>query len=202
MTYVVALTGGIGSGKSTVAKLFCSLGAGLIDTDDIAHRLTQPNGQAIEPIRTTFGSHYIDQHGAMARDVMRHLIFADPSAKQRLEQILHPLIHEQVLMMLKQSQHAYTLLAVPLLVETGTYLKIANRVLVIDCGEAVQIARVMTRSGLNESEARAIMAKQAPRETRLAFADDVINNNGTAETLYPQVVALDKVYNELSSKIN
>ncbi|MBB5017377.1 dephospho-CoA kinase [Chitinivorax tropicus] len=138
----------------------------------------------------------------MDRKTMRELVFADVEAKNKLEQLLHPLIRETVLEELAHISASYTLLAVPLLVETGTYLKMVNRVLVIDCEEATQIHRVMARSKLTEAEVRAIMLKQASRKARLAFADDVINNDGTSDSLQSQVDTLDTLYNELSRQIN
>lgn len=192
---IVGLTGGIGSGKSTVAALFAEHGAGIIDTDVIAHHLTQVNGEAIPLIRAAFGNDYLTGDGALDRARMRGLIFLDAAAKQRLEQILHPLIFEQAKAQLQQLQtKPYILTVVPLLPESRTFRQLVQRVLVVDCDENTQIARVTGRSRMTEEEVRAIIARQTPRAERLRLADDVIHNDADLDSLAGQVAVLHEHY--------
>ena len=192
---IVGLTGGIGSGKSTVAALFAEHGAGIIDTDVIAHRLTQTGGEAISSIRAAFGDEYITDDGALDRAKMRGLIFSDTAAKQRLEQILHPLIFEQAKAQLRQLQASpYIVVVVPLLPESRTFRQLVQRVLVVDCDEDTQIARVIGRSRLTEKEVRAVIARQTPRAERLQLADDVIRNDTGLGSLTEQVAVLHERY--------
>jgi len=198
---VVGLTGGIGSGKSTVAALFAESGVTIIDSDAISHSLTQPGGAAIEPVRAAFGDDYIDAGGALDRSHMRQLVFSDTAAKQRLQAILHPLIRVQ---MLAQAEAAsgvspYLLLVIPLLFETGNYLELVQRTLAVDCAEATQIARAMQRSGLTEQEVRAIMAQQISRAERLRRADDIIHNDAGRDVLRLQVANLHQRYIAVSA---
>jgi dephospho-CoA kinase len=199
MTFLVGLTGGIGSGKSAAASLFEALGAAVVDTDAIAHELTAPGGAAIESIRSAFGDDVIDARGALDRAAMRRKVFADPQAKARLETILHPMIRAEADRRSAASRAPYVVLVVPLLVESGGYRSRVQRVVVVDCPEAVQVARVMSRSGLSAEEARAIMAAQISREQRLAVADDVIENGGELAALRPQVEALHRRYLEMAA---
>ena len=183
MVYCVGMTGGIGCGKTTVARIFAELGAGIVDTDDIARALTGKNGAAMPTIRAAFGVEFVDADGALVRAKMRQLIFTDPVEKARLEAILHPLIHTQVVAALGQLRAPYCLLVVPLLLETRHYLPWVNRVLVVDCPETDQIARTMARSQLSEVDVRAIMRHQLMRTDRLNQADDVLLNAGSLEAL-------------------
>lgn len=194
MTYLIGLTGGIGCGKTSAAKLLAELGAEIIDSDEIAHRLTRTGGIAIEPIRCAFGSEFVTPDGALDRGKMRALAFSDPPAKRRLEAILHPMIREETAKSIAASRAPYVLLVVPLLLETGAYRKIIDRLLVVDCPEETQIARTMARSRLSREEVLAIMATQTSRKTRLAAADDVITNDGDLEGLQRQVAALHEKY--------
>ena len=197
---VIGLTGGIGSGKSTVAALFVGHGAGIVDTDAIAHRLTQAGGEAIEAIRTVFGDDYFTCDGALDRAKMRGLIFSDAAAKQRLERILHPLIFEQAKAQLRQLQASpYVLVVVPLLPESRTFRQLVQRVLVVDCDEHTQIARVIGRSRMSEAEVRAIIARQTTRAERLQLADDVIHNDAGLDSLAGQVAALHERYSKAQS---
>jgi len=144
---IIGLTGGIGSGKSTVAALFAEHGAGIIDTDVIAHSLTQADGLAIPAIRTAFGKDYLTDDGALNRAKIRGTIFSDDAAKQRLEQILHPMIFEQAKAQLPQFQDKpYILVVVPLLPESRTFRQLVQRIVVVDCDMNTQIARVIKRS--------------------------------------------------------
>lgn len=192
--FSVGLTGGIGSGKTTVANLFAARGASVIDTDEIAHQLTRPGGIAIPAIAAQFGSDFIASTGALDRTRMRDLVFADPLQKKRLEAILHPLIRAECERAAAAAHGPYLLFVVPLLVESGNWRQRVSRILVIDCPEQQQIIRVMDRNGLSEAQVRAIMASQASREERLAAADDVVLNDGKLETLEPQVERLHALY--------
>ncbi len=194
--FVVGLTGGIGSGKSLVANMFADRGASIVDTDQIAHALTGPNGAAMPDILAEFGTHMADSRGAMDRAKMRELVFREPPAKRRLEAILHPMIRDATLAAAADASGDYVMLAIPLLVESGAWKQRVNRVLVIDCPEEVQVARVMARNGLAEDQVRAIMATQVPRAVRLAAADDVIDNGGRIEALTPQVDRLHGFYQQ------
>ncbi len=195
---VVGVTGGIGSGKSTVARLFEQRGAGVVDTDDVAHALTAPGGAAIAPIRARFGERYLDGNGALDRAAMRALAFQDPDARRDLEAILHPMIRDACRRLIAALDTPYVLYVVPLLVETGGRQPVMDRVLVIDCPEAVQVERVMRRSGMAEDEVRAIMAAQATRAERLRHADDIIDNAGDEASLSAQVDALHARYLSLA----
>jgi dephospho-CoA kinase len=200
MKLVVGLTGGIGSGKSAAAEQFARLGATVVDTDEIAHELTGPSGAAIPDIRRTFGKEAIGAAGAMDRARMRELVFADPAAKRALEGLLHPMIREQSRRQIDAAQGPYVVHVVPLLIESRDYRERVNRVLVVDCPEEIQAARVRARSGLSEAEVRAIMAAQATRAERLAAADYVIDNSGPLDALRKQVAALHRRYLEYSAR--
>ncbi len=194
MNLVIGVTGGIGSGKSTVAEFLQAQGAAVVDTDHIAHALTAPGGAAISAIAAEFGAEFITPQGAMDRVRMRQLVFSDNSAKSRLEQILHPLIRQQVEQQLQQAQGCYTLLLVPLLVETGAYRQLLDRTLVVDLPETLQISRTMARSGLSEAEVKAIMARQASRDERLQAADDIVRNDTDLKSLQQQLLTLHQRY--------
>ena len=195
MNPIVGLTGGIGSGKSTVANLFAKHGAGIIDTDSIAHQLTQAGGAAMGKIRTVFGNDYIAVDGSLDRAKMRGLVFFDAAAKQRLEMILHPLILEQAKAQLQQMRtKPYVILVVPLLPESPSFRQLAQRVLVVDCDEPTQIARVIGRGRMTDAEIRAVIAQQTPRAERLHLADDVIHNDSGLEYLAEQVAVLHGRY--------
>lgn len=193
-TRIVGLTGGIGSGKSSAARLFASLGAGVIDVDDISHALTRPGGGAIADIRREFGDEAIAADGSLNRVRMRELVFADASAKNRLEAILHPIIGRVAREQVARAHEPYVMLVVPLLLERETYRDVIHRVAVVDCTEQTQIERTMKRSGITEAAVRAIMAAQLTRAERLAKADDVIDNNGDEMHLRHQVSTLHARY--------
>ena len=190
----VGLTGGIGSGKSTVADLFAAHGAALIDADLIAHELTAPGGAAIAAVREAFGAEAIGPDGALDRAWMRQLVFSQPEAKQRLEAILHPRIRAQLAAKAAAAPEPVVIVVVPLLIESGDWQERFDRLLVVDCPECTQIERVMTRSGLQRDEVLAIMARQASRAQRLAAADDVIFNDGAPQDLDAQVERLYRSY--------
>lgn len=199
MTFIVGLTGGIGSGKSAAATLFEEFGAAVVDTDAIAHELTAPGGTAIAPIRAAFGDEVVAPNGALDRAAMRRKVFTDAQAKGRLEAILHPMIRAEADRRSAAARAPYVVLVVPLLVESGDYRSRVQRVAVVDCPEEIQVARVMSRSGLFAEEARAIMAAQVGREQRLAAADDVIDNGGDLAALRPQIEALHRQYLEMAA---
>jgi dephospho-CoA kinase len=192
--FSIGLTGGIGSGKTTVANMFAERGASIVDTDVIAHSLTAPGGPAMPAIIAEFGPEFADATGALDRARMRQLVFADAGAKARLEAILHPRIRDGALAAGAAATGSYVIYAVPLLVESGTWRSRVARVLVIDCREEVQIARVMARNNLPESQVLAIMAAQASRAQRLAAADDIIENNDGIAALGPQIDRLHALY--------
>ncbi|WP_301101254.1 dephospho-CoA kinase [Propionivibrio sp.] len=201
MSLVIGLTGGIGSGKSTVADLFASLGVAIVDTDVIAHELTGVQGAAMPEIAAAFGPSMRLADGGLDRSAMRRLVFSDPSLKSRLEAILHPMIQRESKARCQAvSEAPYVLLVVPLLVESGTYRQLADRILVVDCDEAVQRSRLMARSGLSLDEAQAIMNTQATRTERLAVADDVVFNGAGRDNLQAQVVALHRRYLALAAE--
>ncbi len=195
---MVGLTGGIGSGKSAAADEFARLGAGVVDTDVIAHELTQSGGAAVAQVEKIFGKAFVVD-GAMDRKKMRDHVFADPAAKRRLEQLLHPLIREESARRIAAAKSPYVLHVVPLLIESADYRSRVNRVLVVDAPEEVQVARVRERSRLSEDEVRAIMRTQSPRAARLAAADDVIDNGGSRDALRKQVAALHQKYLQFAS---
>ncbi|HYC43051.1 MAG TPA: dephospho-CoA kinase [Noviherbaspirillum sp.] len=198
-TFSVGLTGGIGSGKTTVADMLAARGAAVIDTDQIAHALTAPGGLAIPEIRAQFGDAFLTPEGAMDRAKMRTYVFAVPAAKTRLESILHPLIRIETERAAEAADGLYVVFAVPLLVESGSWKQRVTRVLVVDCAEETQVRRVMSRSGLPEAQIRAIMAAQASRSERLAAADDVIDNDADVMALVPQVDRIHALYTSLSA---
>jgi dephospho-CoA kinase len=189
----IGLTGGIGSGKSTVAARLRDLGAAVIDTDLIARELTQPGGAAITLIAQGFGTEAIDASGALDRARMRALVFADPSAKQRLEAILHPLIGAETDRQAAAAEGSVIVFDVPLLVESGRWRAHVGKVLVVDCSEATQIERVVARSGWTPQAVQAVIDSQAPRARRRAGADAVICNDGLSlEQLGDEVRAVWK----------
>lgn len=199
MSFVVGLTGGIGSGKTTVADFFAELGAAVVDTDVIAHELTGPRGAAIPQIVESFGPAVLRSDGSLDRTVMRQRCFSDPDARKRLESILHPMIRRESAERCERADHApYVVLVVPLLIESRAYRERIDRLLVVDCDEAQQISRVMARSGLTEREVREIMATQISRAERLAAADDVVTNGASRDALQAQVIVLHRRYLELA----
>jgi dephospho-CoA kinase len=194
VTFVVGLTGGIGSGKSAAADEFAALGATVVDTDVIAHELTDSGGAAMASIEKLFGPEVVSADGSMDRKKVRERVFADPATKRKLERLLHPMIREESARRIAAAAGPYVVHVVPLLVESPDYRKRVDRVLVVDCPEQTQIERVRARSGLSESEVRAIMRTQVTRAERVAAADDVIDNGGSRESMRKQVAALHQKY--------
>ena len=191
--YVVGLTGGIGSGKSAVADEFAKLGATIVDTDAIAHELTENGGAAVTAVEKLFGREFVSG-GAMDRKKMRDHVFARPEEKKRLEELLHPLIRDESKRRIAAASGRYVVHVVPLLIESPDYRSRVDRVLVVDAPEETRVARVQARSGLAPDEVRAIMRAQAPSARRLAAADEVIDNSGDREALRKQVAALHQKY--------
>ena len=201
--YIVGLTGGIGSGKSTVAALFAKLGVACVDTDAIAHALTAADGRAMATIRARLGAQFIASDGALDRVVTRNRVFADAKVKGELEAILHPLIQDEVDIALNEASvrgATYTLLAVPLLFEASTYRHRTQKTLLIDCRVASQIERTQSRPGLDADIVKRIIDAQIPRAVRLQLADDVVWNGNAAESLGPQVGMLNIKYVQNAGK--
>jgi len=197
--FAVGLTGGIGSGKSTVADLFAKRGVTLVDTDVIAHRITAPQGLAMPSIVTEFGPSFVAEDGSLDRARMRALVFSDETARKRLEAITHPLIRAETERQRQQAPGPYVIVVVPLLVESGSWKTRVNRVLAVDCSVETQIARVMRRNAFTREQVLAIIARQATREARLAAADDVIvNDNRSLEELDVDVDQLHRTYVSLA----
>lgn len=194
----MGLTGGIGSGKSLVANKLKALGAGVVDADEIAHSLTDSKGAAMPAILAAFGAGAARPDGSLDRAAMRQAVFSDPSAKIRLEAILHPMIRAESDVQAAQLDAPYLVFAVPLLIESGNWQRRVDRVLVVDCAPETQIARTMQRSGLTRAQVLAIMANQTTRRTRLRAADDVIVNESSPSALDAPLLALHQRY--LSTK--
>lgn len=193
----IGLTGGIASGKSTVAELFAELGATIIDTDVIAREVVMPGQPALEEIAATFGDSVIADDGSLRRDAMRKLVFADDEARKRLEAILHPRIQDETRRQANQASGAYQLIVVPLLVESSLKAFV-DRILVIDCDEDTQIRRLLARDAESEEQARRMIAAQSSRAERLAIADDVITNDQSLAATGDQVAALHEIYLSLA----
>ena len=198
--FIVALTGGIGSGKSEAAKIFVELGVPVTDVDVISHQLTAPNQPLIKEIEANFGKQYITPEGALNRAAMRALIFNDDNARAKLNALMHPAIYDAALTQLQANQNRinksapYQILAIPLLFESSQYAAHINRILLIDCDEATQIARVKQRSQLPESEILQMINAQTPRKKRLKLADDIIENNENVAKLHEKIVKIHQKY--------
>ena len=189
----VGLTGGIASGKTTVANVFSGLGAGVIDTDRLAREVVAPGEPGLAAVREAFGSSVISNSGRLDRRALRKLVFANPEDRRRLEAILHPLIRGRTSEKLDQLDAPYALVVVPLLFETG-FETLVDRVAVVDCPRDVQLERLRARDGIDNAEAEAMLSAQANRDTRLARADDVIDNSGDWERTRERVRELDAQY--------
>lgn len=190
---LVGLTGGIGSGKTAVSDALAKLGAGIVDTDLLAHQITAPGRLAISPIQKHFGAEFIDPNGALDRSKMRSLVFANPEARKSLEAITHPLIREESIRQaqrLAQEGVPYLVFVVPLLIESGNWRSLLDYLIVVDCPEEAQIERVMRRSKLPRNEVVRILKAQASRAERLACADVVIENQGSLDQLEAEVLKL------------
>ena len=196
---IIALTGGLGSGKSEAAKQFAKLGVPVVDTDVIAHALTANGAPALKQISELFGPQFLTNEGALDRAKLRAHVFAHPQERSKLEALLHPLIRAAALKQLAENEHQqhpdYQILVIPLLFENNQYQTSIHKILLIDCDEQLQIARAMARSHLSQSEAQAILDAQVSRTTRLKLADEVIENNGTLAELTESV---EKMHQKLA----
>lgn len=193
----IGLTGGIGSGKSTVTRLFSELGVPIIDTDRIAHSLVEPGQPALAQLTAAFGHDILDRHGRLNRTKMRERVFNDETDRQRLESILHPLIRQQVRQSLETLRSSYVVIAIPLLLEKGWQAEV-DRILVVDTDETRQVERTVKRDGITPEQVRQIMRTQVSRQQRLAVADDVLHNDGSPAELSEQVQRLHKNYLQLA----
>lgn len=203
--FSVGLTGGIASGKSAAAQLFAEHGVRLIDTDVIAREVVQPGSTGLTAVVKRFGEHLLSPRGELDRRALRALVFADPLARRDLDELLHPLIRARTVELMAAPEpaghaepSAYQVVVVPLLIETN-FATLVNRVLVIDCPEAIQVERLVARDALSEADARRMLASQATREERLQQADDVINNTGTLASLAAEVAQLHTRYCKLAA---
>lgn len=195
--FIVGLTGGIASGKSTVATMFAELGVPVIDTDVIAREVVSPGSPALQEIVDVFGPSVLQADGTLDRLAMRRIVFADDEKRRTLESILHPRIRDEAFRRAGQADAPYVMIVVPLLVESP--MKAAmDRILVVDCSEETQLARLLARDAEDEAQARRIMATQASREQRLAIADDVILNDGDREESRKAAVRLHQTYLEMA----
>ncbi|MCK4607952.1 MAG: dephospho-CoA kinase [Gammaproteobacteria bacterium] len=190
---IIGLTGGIGSGKSTVANYFAGLGITIIDADKIAHELTQPNSAALAKIVKHFGAEVLADNGALNRAYLRQLIFQDNKAKEWLEKLLHPLIYKIIKQQAAKASSAYCILVVPLLLETK-HESWVDRILVADAPEELQIKRAIERDNISITTAKSMLKAQLPRAKRLAAADDIIENSGSLDHLKRQVITLHQKY--------
>lgn len=198
--YIVAITGGIGSGKTTIANQFAELGIDIVDADVIAREVVEPGTPALAAIAAQFGPEMLDPQGQLDRRRLRERVFSDPDAKAWLDGLLHPLIRQEMLRQCANARSPYCLLVVPLLIE-NRLTQLANRVLVIDVDEATQIERTCRRDGVSRAQAKAILAAQASRAERLAAADDVLDNqNDAAETIKRRILALHETYMAFASQ--
>lgn len=198
MTYIVALTGGIGSGKSTVADEFAKLGATIVDADIIARQVVEPGKPALDAIRLRFGNAMLNTDGSLDRAALRQRIFSSPEEKQWLNNLLHPLIHQETQTQFQAASAPYILWVVPLLVENGLQQR-AQRILVVDVDKDTQLARTLVRDSISRQQAENILAAQATRKQRLAYADDIIDNSRCPNELAPQVAELHRQYLKLAA---
>ncbi|MEH2921681.1 dephospho-CoA kinase [Samsonia erythrinae] len=198
MTYIVALTGGIGSGKSTVADEFAKLGTAIVDADLIARQVVEPGKPALDAIRRRFGNTVLNADGSLNRGALRERIFSSPEEKQWLNNLLHPLIHQETQAQFLAASAPYILWVVPLLVENGLQHQ-AQRILVVDIDRETQLERTLARDGISRQQAENILAAQATREQRLMYADDIIDNSRGPNALAPLVAELHRHYLELAA---
>ncbi len=199
--YIIGLTGGIGSGKSTVANCFSQLGIDIVNADEAARHVVEKGSPALSKIATHFGSKARLEDGTLNRAFLRKEIFEHPDKRQWLEELLHPLIKTWIQEALENSSSSYTILESPLLLETNQHT-LADRILVVDVSEEIQISRAMQRDGNNNQQIEAIIDTQISREERIKRADDIIDNSGSSESLPEKVQALHQTYLQLASRNN
>lgn len=196
MSKVVAVTGGIGSGKTEVCKAFMALGVPVVDLDHIARDMSAPGSPAMQAVRAQFGDAMFNADGQLDRAKLRELVFAEPDALDQLNQIMHPAIRLEAISQIEQYAEAYVVLAIPLLVESRDDWRMIDHVLVVDCDEQTQLARVIKRSQLSEGMAQAMIAAQSSRDERLAIADSVIENDQTLAKLQEKVLEFHKNFSK------
>lgn len=196
MSKVVAVTGGIGSGKTEVCKAFMALGVPVVDLDHIARDMSAPGSPAMQAVRAQFGDAMFNADGQLDRAKLRELVFAEPDALDQLNQIMHPAIRLEAISQIEQYAEAYVVLAIPLLVESRDDWRMIDHVLVVDCDEQTQLARVIQRSQLSEGMAQAMIAAQSSRDERLAIADSVIENDQTLAKLQEKVLEFHKNFSK------
>ncbi len=200
MAYIIGLTGGVASGKSTAAALFNSCGAGYIDADAVSHELTNAGGRALPAIAETFGASFLTDAG-LDRKKMRELVFRNAEERKKLEAILHPLIHEELQGAIARfTDVPYVILEAALLVEKEAWRHLTDRILLVDVSESTQLSRMMRNRSLTEEIARGILSSQSTREMRLRYADDVISNSGSLDDLRKKVFLLHEKYLTLATK--
>ena len=198
---VIGLTGGIGSGKSTVAQLFAAMGVPVIDMDMIAHQVVEPGQPALEQITREFGSDILDDKGRLDRRRLRELIFNSKDKRLRLEAILHPLIRQETQRQLSELDAPYCIVVIPLLLESQQD-SLVDRILVIDVPESLQISRTKKRDNISSEAAQKILAAQVDRDSRLAAADDVIDNSVELSQIRDRVSELDQQYRNIAGKMD
>lgn len=196
MSKVVAVTGGIGSGKTEVCKAFMALGVPVVDLDHIARDMSAPGSPAMQAVRAQFGDAMFNADGQLDRAKLRELVFAEPDALDQLNQIMHPAIRLEAIRQIAQHTETYVVLAIPLLVESRDDWSMIDHVLVVDCDEQTQLVRVIQRSQLSEGMAQAMIAAQSSREERLAIADSVIENDQTLDNLQEKVLEFHKNFSK------
>ena len=195
----IGLTGGIGSGKSTVCRLFSELGAPIIDADIIARQLVEPNSPALKKLVSQFGRNILNPDQSLNRAYLRDLVFSDKSKKAQLDQLMHPLIYDEIEKQVQELLDSrYCIIAIPLLLETQQMQRV-DRIAVVDCNADTQLLRVVSRDQLKPEQVLSIIASQMPRQQRLTFADDVIDNSCSPAQLAEQVKRLHNSYNLLAN---
>lgn len=194
----IGLTGGIGSGKSTVCRLFAELGAPIIDADIIARQLVEPNSSTLKKLVRQFGKQILNPDQSLNRAYLRDLVFSDKSKKAELDQLMHPLIYDEIEKQVKALNSSYCIIAIPLLLETQQMQRV-DRIVVVDCNADTQLLRVVSRDHLKPEQVLNIIASQMPRQQRLSFADDVIDNSCSPAHLAEQVKRLHNSYNLLAT---
>ncbi|MDT3337105.1 dephospho-CoA kinase [Shewanella sp. SP1S1-7] len=199
--YVVGLTGGIGSGKTTVANLFAAEGITLVDADIIAREVVAPGSKGLEAIVTHFGTEILTPEGELDRAKLRQRIFSHPEEREWLNQLLHPMIRQEMLAQVEKATSAYVIMVVPLLFENGLD-RLVNRTLVVDISPELQINRTVKRDNVDASQVNNIISSQCSRSEKLARADDIIDNQGEISTLKREVLALHQRYLQLSGTDN
>ena len=201
--FIIAITGGVASGKSTVDRLFHALGVVVADADVAAREAVAPGSEGLDEVVAAFGEGVLGVDGQLDRPAMRRRVFADADARKRLEAIIHPRVREAVRTICQAASGPYAIASIPLLAEGGgrDAYPWLQRILVVDVPESVQLARLLQRDGIDAALARTMIAAQASRRERLAIADDVLVNDGPLDALPPQVAALDRLYRGLAASL-